>query len=214
MDLNIENFLKRKIYIWLSYHISMVVFPNPKIKVLTYLIENRNKEISIKKLSEILKLDYKDCNFVIKDLEREKIIKIKKIGNSLIFQLTNKFAPIVNYVEFLRKNIILKKRVFKTLVEDLELIKKPFICLLFGSYVKGNVNKNSDIDLLIITEDEKEINKIICRYPFPIHTTFINYEEFISMANNKEFSVVLEVLKRNIILIGIEEFYRVMKHVR
>jgi hypothetical protein len=34
------------------------------------------------------------------------------------------------------------------------------------------------------------------------------------MANSKEFSVVSEVLKKNIILVGIEEFYRVMRNVR
>jgi len=192
----------------------MVVFSKPKIKILNHLIENRNEEFSIKNLADKLKMDYKDCNFAIKDLGVEGVIKIKKIGKSLICSLSNKYTPIINYVEVLRKESILKKRMFKTLIGDLELIKKPFICLLFGSHVNGKVTSNSDVDLLIITEDKKEIDRVISRFPLPIHTTFVNYQEFISMANSREFSVVSEALKRNIILVGIEEFYRVMKHVR
>lgn len=191
----------------------MVVFSETKIKILKFLINNRNKEFSIKNLAENLKLDYKNTNLAIKDLKKEKIIDIKKLAGSLICSSNYSFTPIINYVETLRKEKFLKKREFKLLIKDLELIKIPFVCLLFGSYVKGEETKNSDIDLLFITENEKKIEKIIGRFPFDIHATYVNYEDFILMANNKEFSVVEEVLKKNIILVGIEEFYRIMKNV-
>ncbi|MBM4241617.1 MAG: nucleotidyltransferase, partial [Euryarchaeota archaeon] len=47
-----------------------------------------------------------------------------------------------------------------------------------------------------------------------IHLTFFTYEEFLSMAQSREFSVVLEAIKNNIILVGIEDYYRLMENVR
>lgn len=193
----------------------MVVFSEPKVKILSHLIENRLDEFSIKNLADILKIDYKNCNLAVKSLEEEGVLKVKKMGRGMFCKFANKYTPIVGYVEFLRReSICSKKRNIKLVVRDLELIKKPFICLLFGSYAKNQETKSSDIDLLIIAEDEKEIERVIKRYPFDVHITVFSYSEFISMANNKEFSVVLEVLKRNIVLIGIEEFYRLMKNVK
>jgi len=192
----------------------MVVFSNPKIKILNYLIENRNQFFSIKNLAQNINLDYKSANLAANGLEQEKLINIKKIAGSSICLITNNYSPIINYVETKRKEKLFKKRQFKMLIDDLELIKKPFVCILFGSHIKESATKNSDIDLLFITEFENEIQKIINRFPFEIHATYTNYNDFISMANNKEFSVVSEVLKKNIILVGIEEFYRVIKHVK
>jgi len=37
---------------------------------------------------------------------------------------------------------------------------------------------------------------------------------FSAMAKSKEFTVISEILKNNIILIGIEEYYRLLKNVR
>ncbi|NYB26097.1 MAG: hypothetical protein HVN34_02000 [Methanobacteriaceae archaeon] len=49
--------------------------------------------------------------------------------------------------------------------------------------------------------------------PLNIHYTFFTYEEFLSMAQSYEFSVVREAIKNNIILVGIEDYYRLMENV-
>ncbi len=85
-----------------------------------------------------------------------------------------------------------------------------------GSILPGLCDlKNSDIDLMIIGEKkrETEVERVISLLPLDIHLIFFTYEEFLSMALSKEFSVVLEVIKRNVILIGIEDYYRLMENV-
>ena len=67
---------------------------------------------------------------------------------------------------------------------------------------------------MIIGGDKKEVEKAISLLPDKIHLTQINYESFIRMARSKELSVVSEVLKKNIILLGIEEYYRLLKNAR
>ena len=49
--------------------------------------------------------------------------------------------------------------------------------------------------------------------PEKIHLTNVNYGNFINMAKSKEFTVVSEAIKNNIILNGIEEYYRLLKNV-
>ena len=85
--------------------------------------------------------------------------------------------------------------------------------LLFGSYAKGTKTKHSDIDLLTISENENKISSVLSILPLKIHLTVLKPVEFISMARSKEFSVVSEALKKNIILIGIDEYYRLMQNV-
>lgn len=69
---------------------------------------------------------------------------------------------------------------------------------------------------MIISEKnrEKEIERITSLLPLKIHFIFFTYEEFLSMEQSKEFSVVREATERNIILIGIEDYYRLMENVR
>jgi predicted nucleotidyltransferase len=87
-----------------------------------------------------------------------------------------------------------------------------FIALLFGSHAKGNANRHSDIDILAIGGDEKEIKSALSLRPEKIHLTYVAPEDFIRMAKSREFTVVGETIKNNIILIGIEEYYRLLKN--
>ena len=85
--------------------------------------------------------------------------------------------------------VFLKKREFKLLVNDLELIPKPFICLLFGSHVKGSASKTSDIDLLFIVPDNEEkfesrIINISRTIPLKLHINIFKESEFIAMKNS------------------------------
>ena len=95
----------------------------------------------------------------------------------------------------------------------LNKLKFPFIALLFGSRVK-KYNRHSDIDLLILGEGGMEIEQTISLMPLKIHLTNISPREFLNMAKSKEFSVVSEAIKKNIILIGIEDYYRLLEDAR
>jgi len=50
--------------------------------------------------------------------------------------------------------------------------------------------------------------------PLKIHLTAITYESFIEMLKTKEQNVVSEALKKNIILFGIEDYYRLIQNAK
>lgn len=76
-------------------------------------------------------------------------------------------------------NISIMKK--DTILKQLSLLKKTLTSQygvskigLFGSVIRGENNKNSDIDILIDFEDGKETYQISCRYVIPWKASSIN----------------------------------------
>lgn len=182
------------------------------IKILKLLLDKKEEKFTIKKIAEALNINYRIAYEQAMALEKEGLLKIAKIGNSKICEFAYKFDSKVFEAEYSRKELILRNKDFLVIHNRLAELKFPFIALLFGSHAKGAADKHSDIDILTIGGDEKEIKTTISLLPDKMHLTAVNYEIFIHMAKSKEFTVVSEALKNNIILIGIEEYYRLMEN--
>ena len=189
---------------------------NEKIEILKVLIGNREETYSIRKIALLRKINYKSAYNAVKALEKEGIIELKKVGNTVVCSFNDKFNHLVFKAEYLRREDLFKKKDFLLIYDYLAELKIPFIALLFGSHVKGKATKHSDIDLLIISSDEeaRKVNDKLNLLPYKIHLTPLTYEGFIRMAKSKEFTVVSEAIKKNIILVGIEDYYRLLKNAR
>lgn len=185
---------------------------NSEIKILKLLISNKEEIFTIKKISERLKINYRIAYEKVVQLENEELIEVTKTGNSNICKFTNKFNKKVFEAEYERREDIFKNKNFLVIHKRLSKLQFPFISLLFGSHAKGSANKHSDIDILTIGGDEKEIHSTISLLPENIHSTLITYKDFINMAKSREFTVVSEAIKNNIILLGIEEYYRLLEN--
>ena len=187
-----------------------------KIEILKLLIENKEENYSMRKIALIRKINYKSAYNALKALEKERIVELKRVGNTILCTFNNNFNGLVFKAEYLRRENLFKRKEFLVIYNSLSRLEFPFIVLLFGSYVKGTATKHSDIDFLFISDEEhfKKAQDAIKIFPQDIHLTPVTYESFIRMARSKEFTVVSEALKKNVILIGIEEYYRLLKNVR
>ncbi len=185
-----------------------------KIEILKLLIDNKEETYSMRKIALLRKINYKSAYNALKALEKQGIVELKSLGNTTLCSFNNNFNDLVFKAESSRREVLFKKREFPVIYNSLSKLEFPFIVLLFGSHVKGTTTKHSDIDLLLISNEEhfKKVQETIDIFPQDIHLTPVTYESFIRMATSKEFSVVSEALKKNIILIGIEEYYRLLKN--
>lgn len=186
-----------------------------KIEILKLLIGNKEETYSIRKIALQRKINYKSAYNALKALENKRIIELKRAGNTLLCTFNNSFNDLVFKAEYSRREDLFKKKEFLVIYNSLTKLEFPSIILLFGSHIKGTAAKHSDIDLLLISDEEhfKKVQETISIFPQDIHLTPVTYESFIRMAKSKEFSVVSEAIKNNIILIGIEEYYRLLKNV-
>ncbi|MBU2637932.1 MAG: nucleotidyltransferase domain-containing protein [Nanoarchaeota archaeon] len=172
--------------------------------ILKELIEHKNEKFSIRKLSQIRKINYKSAYAAVDKLEKAGAIKVERLGNITLCSFSGKISPMVFEAEYERRGNLLKSRKFGVISNMLNEIKEPTIALVFGSYAKGKAAKGSDIDILLVAENKH----ILSGLPEEFHISAFSFKEFISMAKSREFSVVSEALKNNIIIAGIEDYYR------
>ena len=177
-----------------------------------FLLDNKENKFTINQIAKSLNINYRIAHQTIKSLEKEQLIKTEKAGRSLLCSLTCKFNEKIFVAEYQRTQKLLKNNTFRIIHKRFSEIKQNFILLLFGSYAKNKANNHSDIDLLAITDNEKPIRETADLIPLNIHLTTTTYSSFIKMIKSKELTVGSEALKNNIILIGIEDYYRLLKN--
>ena len=193
-----------------------VTYMNIKQKILRFLIENKEKTFNLSELSRALKIDYKLIYINVKKLEKDRSIQVEDLKSQKRCSFKDNFNEDVFIIENERKTDLTKKKEFWAIYNQLKDINKQFIALLFGSQIKETATKHSDIDLLLISneEDSKIIKSQLNILPLKIHLTPITYESFIVMLKTKEFTVVSEAIKKNIILFGIEDYYRLVENAK
>ncbi len=181
---------------------------NIKHRILTFLIEHKEESFSMHQLSQLIHIDYKLIHTSIKKLFEDHSLTIENFKNQKRCSFKNQFNEDIFSVEYQRRTLILKKKEFRAIYDYLQKLPEQFILLLFGSHVKGTATKHSDFDFLLISPEEivKKVEEKLSILPFNIHLTPVTYKSFIRMLKSKEFSVVSEVLKKNIIFFGIEDY--------
>lgn len=184
---------------------------NAEKKILKFLIENNNQEFTINSISKKLDIDYKNAYQAIMKLKN--ILNIKKVANLQMTSFNFCFNHKVLEIENLRRKNILKNKDVNLIYEDIISINYPFlIVLLFGSRV-NKTQKDSDIDLCIICDNQRITKKLIDKLALlslDIHTQSFSIKEFSSMLKLKENNLAKEIIRNNIILFGIEDYYKLI----
>jgi DNA polymerase sigma len=186
-----------------------------EIKILKHLLLEYKSE-TILELSKKIKLDYKIVHTATKELVKKGLLESKPVGKSIQLTLKRIYSKEIFEAETERKEELLKNKNLQIIHNALINLPFQFIGLIFGSYAKETYTKKSDIDLMIITSEENQskIKSVISIIALDVHLIFFNYEEFLQMKNSKEFSVVSEAIKNNIIIINIEDYYRLLNNAR
>ncbi len=188
-----------------------------KDKILKLLLSNKEKEFTIRAISKEVVIDYKTVHIIVKGLIRSNTVRAKKAGQTILCSINQKgFNADVFKVESIRKEELLKNKDLYALHNYFKDIKEPFfILLLFGSYASGKAGKGSDIDLMLIADNDdlrKKAKKIVSLIPLSIHFLDFSSKEFLSMLKTTEFNVGKEAVNNNIILFGVEDYYGLIQN--
>lgn len=184
-----------------------------KGKVIKLLIEKKTP-LSIRKISKLLGTDYKNTFNTIKGISPDILLEDKK-GNINLIEI--KLSPNIEIfdVENKRTNHFLEEnKKIKIIKDDIISMSYPFfIVLLFGSYVKGGKTQKSDIDLCIISDNKQRSEKLIEKLrliSLPLEVHDFTSDEFESMLDKKGDNLGKEIVKNNIILFGVENYYNLI----
>lgn len=184
------------------------------LKILKFFADNKNSSYTIKKVSEKLGINYRIAYQEVMALAGESLISIEKIGNSNICSFNYHFSSKIVEVEQVRKQELFQNKNIRLVFNRLVDAKSPFfILVLFGSYAGRTQTKNSDMDFCLIADSrqiEKRMRSIITITPVDIHLQVFTPKEFRSMIEKKADNIGNEILKNNVILYGIESFYKLI----
>lgn len=188
-----------------------------KLKIMQFFLSNKKEIFTIRTIAKKTDIEYKAAYNTLQKLIEEKVVDAKKAGQATLCSLHTKvFNDTIFCTEKSRRDKILKNKDILGAYSYFKDIRNQFfILLLFGSYAKKQERKNSDIDLLLITDIEaikKELNEKIKLIPLKIHMIDFSSKEFLSMLKTTEFNVGKEAFYNNIILFGIEDYYRLIQH--
>lgn len=190
-----------------------IVRLSQKEKLLKFLIENKNPQ-SIRGASGAIIIDYKNTHNIVNEFYPEVISK-EKIGNTNLIRLNIVPNQDIYMVEDKRtKEFLFKNPGLSVIKKYVEEINYPFfIVLVFGSYAKDTKTEKSDIDICIISDNkdkERELigklNLLSLRLGIHEFTT----KEFTSMIEKSQNNLGHEIIKKNIIIYGIENYYNLI----
>ena len=184
-----------------------------ELKIIKYFIENK-KPKTIREIAQQIKADYRITHIAVQRLIGKKVLTAQTVGKSTLCSLNEKYFGMDIYeAENERKEDILRNKNIDQLYKEImsKLKTSSFVLLLFGSYAKRKQTKHSDIDLLLISNEsnfERKISDILSLLPLKTHALVFTEEEFTRMKDSKKMNVIQEAMENNIILYGIEAYYR------
>lgn len=175
--------------------------------------------------SEIQKITKKRSKGYIYDalnrLEKEKIIIAEKVGKrSILYNLNLSYTSAQNYAGFLNEYQSFNQTYIPLqIIENIrnKIPTKFFVLLLTGSYAKKTQTKSSDLDLVIICDDDLEPKKILAEISHEselsipkVDPQVFTKKQFLGMLLDDEENFGKEVARHNFIFYGGSQYYAII----
>ena len=181
------------------------------LKIMEEITKDLTKKWSINELSKKLNKHYRPVHAAVHSLiKQEFLIKNK---NSLI----EPFFKDTLLLELAEKQRPINDKEIKIIKEKLSRIKTVFFsAVLFGSSV---TKKGKDTDILIIIPDSGERSNFqrqaeveLGSFYTKVDLNIVSEESCYEMLNKpNQLNVMNEIMKNHLVLIGTEDFYKILK---
>lgn len=138
---------------------------NNTYKILKIFLENSTTKFGLREISRIANLAPASVKKYLKDLKKEKLIETTNLKNNPAY-IANRDEQ--KFKTFQKISIIYELEE-SGLIEYLWQKICPEAIILFGSYSKGEATEESDIDLFLLTKEQKiDISKFQKKIKQPI----------------------------------------------
>jgi len=155
--------------------------------VLSYFFLHEDNSLYVNEMARLFNLDRGNLIKKLKSLEKEGILSSEFRGNQKYFLLNKRYPLLEEYKKIILKTIGFEKNI-QQLLGSFKNIKEAYI---FGSYAKNKMDLSSDIDLLIIGEQDtielqSKISRLQERINREINVISMGEEEFQRKKKNKD----------------------------
>jgi predicted nucleotidyltransferase len=176
-------------------------------KIILLFVYNQKKELYLSEIARQVKTSAGTTQRELNKLLALDFITFRKRGNLNIYRLNESYSLLREIEAIVRKTFGIEAE----LGNELSKVRGVLFAFLFGSYARGGLKSDSDIDLFIIgTPDEDEVYKAVQKVEDSVGRE-INYH----LADEKEFteksrtnSFYREILAKPLMLVGKENELR------
>ena len=202
------------------------MFTKTQAKIMEVFVSKITERFSIKQISEIVEKPYALIHrSVMALLDKDLLIKDKQNYISLNYRQNH---PNLAYVESLRSKEFLKKnKTIALFMKDvLEKMNQDFfILLVFGSAVKKQNPRDIDVLLILpnnyrpknqeIRNKEKLLLNLASNFSLDFDINVVAVESIYEMLSKRDqLNVMNETLNNHFIILGAENYYRLLKNAR
>lgn len=171
---------------------------NRELDIIALFLGDYNRQFYLREISKLTKIPLKTTQTLIAYLEKNKILKSMASGKNKYFRLNLDNLQTKFYLlqsELHRAALFIKKYpLLKTFMKE---IKTNVPIIAFGSFAKFKVDKDSDLDLLIISKKKPKLPFHLLAYK--THEIYLNESSFMK-ALEKQETLIKEVQESHIIL--------------
>ena len=177
------------------------------LQVLSLFTNDFSREYYIREVEKLLKISPRTAQLILEDLEDKGIIESKTKGKIKTYRIklsefTKRYLIFVEQykaIAFLEKNLMIKE-----IIEKITPTIKG-IGIIFGSYVKGIEKKESDLDIFIAGNyDKEEIKRVSKNLGIEVSVKCYPLKTF-EKNINKDI-LLKEILKNHIVFVNVEQF--------
>ena len=178
-------------------------------KILQAFLPDYSINLYVREIAKIIGLNRQTVSETLNLMERNRLLNSKISGRQKTYSLNfrNQLTKLnmINAENTMRMNIY-KKRTISTLMT---YVDKSTTIILFGSYAKGTERKDSDIDILILSDKKYDFKRFEKETGKTIQVIYMSYEVFLDGFFRKE-PLILEIVNTHICLKNTEFFVELL----
>lgn len=129
-----------------------------KVKILRLLFRHPEKEFTERELADYIEMSPNTVNLAMADLRQTNIVRFKHIGRTNIYRLNKRSVlyPILKELFQQERSII--NDLYATIAK---VMPEGDTVVIFGSYARDEERMDSDLDILIITNNKRSSAKAL-----------------------------------------------------
>jgi predicted nucleotidyltransferase len=178
---------------------------NNELEVIALYLLGYDKQYYLREISKLTKIPLKTVQTTLNILEKNSILKSKTAGKNKYFRLNLDNIQTKHYLlqaEIYKTSLFVDKYpIFKTFMKKVNLNE---VIILFGSFAKFSANKDSDLDMLVISNFGRVILPVHL-LPYKIHE--INMTEITFIKSLEKQEALFKEIEENHIILNGHSFY-------
>lgn len=188
------------------------------LKVLSVLISSI-QEHNLHSLASVTGFSVMGISKIVRQLEKKQIITINKFGKSCLLRINKSWQNFLFFSlaeQYKRNDFLQKHPSLNGFILQLQekLRTKAEFALIFGSYASGEESSVSDLDILIVSSEKKEVFKIIKNLSVLLNINLspfvVTKAEFVSQARKKH-RLYREIIDgKRIMITGEYEYWKLV----